>query len=196
MKKIVVTFLTALLLICCGGSESFSLETENDALVIVGKGLMLYYADDSNSANFRLNQMSFDDAEKFCQNLDYAGFSDWRLPTIDELRKVVIGYSDVESGGRCAVSSKCLQKTCVIKGQKNGNDTPCSNSSNEMMQGPGINGCYFDDVWGNYCGKYWSSSLVSAAEGLAFQLDFSVPAIIPSNTTAASNGFARCVRKL
>lgn len=195
MKKIVVSIFALLMLLGCGGGgEEFSLESENDADVVVGAGLMWYYV--SDDGNVRLNQMNYSEAGKFCSNLDYAGHSDWRLPTIDELRKVVIGYSDVESGGRCKVTSKCLQNSCVIKGQKNGNDTPCANPDTEIMTGPGPKGCFFDDVWGSYCGKYWSSSKVQGAQDMAFQLDFSDPAVIATYTAGTSTaGFARCVRK-
>lgn len=197
MKKVFVAFFAAFLFFSCGGGggESFSLETENGDNVVVGKGLMWFYSDGSDPLHL-LNQKAYSDAVKFCGDLDYAGHNDWRLPTIDELRGIVEGYSDLESGGRCKVTSKCLQISCVIKGQKDGNDTPCSNPETEIMQGNGPKGCYFDDVWGDFCGKYWSSSEVLGAVDMSFQLDFSDPAIIAATTSGMSSfGFARCVRK-
>ena len=197
MKKIVFTLFLTCFFIACGGSGSgsFSLETENEHNVITGKGLMWYYSDGSDPLH-PLKQLSYSDSVKFCEDLDYAGHNDWRLPTIDELRGIVEGYSDLESGGRCKVSSKCLQMTCVIKGQKDGNDTPCSNPETETMQGNGPKGCYFDDVWGDFCGKYWSSSAVQGAADMSFQLDFADPAIIAVTTSGMNSfGFARCVRK-
>ena len=194
-KNVFALFLICFLAACGGSGGSFSLETENGDNVVVGKGLMWYYSDGSDPLHL-FNQTAYSEAVKFCDDLDYAGHNDWRLPTIDELRGIVEGYSDIESGGRCKVTSKCLQTSCVIKGQKNGNDTPCSNPDTEIMQGNGPKGCYFDDVWGDFCGKYWSSSAVQGAADMSFQLDFSDPAIIAATTTGMSSfGYARCVRK-
>jgi len=45
-------------------------------------------------------------AKEYCENLDEDGFSDWRLPDIDELRTLVHNHSGTQSGGTCRISEK------------------------------------------------------------------------------------------
>lgn len=45
------------------------------------------------------------DAVKTCENLAYAGYSDWRLPTVDELRSALPAY---ETQGKPLVSEYFL----------------------------------------------------------------------------------------
>lgn len=200
MYKLLLILVSVWILVSCEkeADNVYSLEMIDGSPVVKGSenGLM-WYVDDPENPNTKLNQVTFVDAEKLCETLDYAGFSDWRLPTIDELRSLVIGFEDLESGGRCKVSSSCLTVACLQKGQKNSNDFPCSNfNETELMLGPGPEGCYFDEVWRTYCGKYWSSSkLKGVVDEMVFQLDFSDPAIISTQSSGSLNfGFSRCVR--
>ena len=52
--------------------------------------------------------MNWYDAVKYCKKLDECGYSDWYLPTIDELRALVTGCQHIETGGDCAVTENCL----------------------------------------------------------------------------------------
>lgn len=45
-------------------------------------------------------------AKEYCENLDEDGFSDWRLPYVDELRTLVKNHSGTQSGGTCRISEK------------------------------------------------------------------------------------------
>ena len=58
------------------------------------------------------NKMNWDSAKQYCENLNEGGYTDWRLPNIDELRKTIKNCSDTQSGGFCRVSNSCLSKTC------------------------------------------------------------------------------------
>lgn len=199
MKKLVVALVMFVIAACGGEANVYELKTENEKSVVVGSanGLM-WYMDDPENPNTKLNLLTYSKAGEFCSNLDYAGHSDWRLPTIDELRTVVKGYKDIEPGGRCRVDEDCLFKVCLFQGQKSEDDYPCSNKEEtELLQGPGPGGCFFDDVWREYCGTYWSSSKIEGmVDNNVFALDFSDPAIlsvrVEIDTTSA---FARCVRK-
>ena len=64
------------------------------------------------------------DATKYCQNLEEGGYTDWRLPNIDELRSL-LNCSNTGTGGACKVSNVtgCLsydscwsEDTCGICG--------------------------------------------------------------------------------
>lgn len=48
----------------------------------------LTWQDDSSAKSV---QRSWSEAKKHCQNLHFAGFNDWQLPTLEELR-VIIDY--------------------------------------------------------------------------------------------------------
>ncbi len=199
MKKLILAVF-ALTLVSCGGEENvYEFQMENEKPVVVGSanGLM-WYMDDPENANTKLNLLTYSKAEELCSNLDYAGHTDWRLPTIDELRTVVKGYQDIEPGGRCKVGEDCLRKTCLLEGQKASDDYPCSNKEElELLQGPGPGGCFFDDVWREYCGEYWSASKIEGmVDNNVFALDFSDPAIFSVRIeTDSTSAFARCVRK-
>ncbi|MGI6394303.1 MAG: DUF1566 domain-containing protein [bacterium] len=202
MKKLAFAmFFFVLVGISCesGPSNLYMFEEIDGNPVAVGsKNKLMWYLDDPDNANTKLNMTTYDKAVLKCSELEWAGFSDWRLPTIDELRTLVKGFKDIEPSGRCKVSSECLFMFCLAKDQKNSGDYPCSNyKEEELMKGPGPEGCYFDDIWRTYCGKYWSSSKVSGVvDEMVFQLDFSDPAILPVISNSNHNmGFARCVRK-
>lgn len=198
-KLLVFTLFLVLFSACENGAENvYTFEEVNGKPVVKGSenGLM-WYMDEPENPNTKLNQLTYENAKKQCADLDWAGFTDWRLPTIDELRTLVRGFEDVETGGRCRISSTCLTLACLSYGQENSADYPCSNYKvEELMQGPGPDGCYFDDVWRTYCGKYWSTSKVTGiVDEMVFQLDFADPAIAAvmsgGNTYMA---FGRCVR--
>ncbi len=46
-------------------------------------------------------------AKLYCANLEESGFSDWKLPTIGQLRTLIVNCPDTEIGGRCLVSDDC-----------------------------------------------------------------------------------------
>ena len=50
--------------------------------------------------------MPWETADEYCRNLDEDGFSNWRLPTIDELRTLIQNHSGTETGGTCRISEK------------------------------------------------------------------------------------------
>ncbi|MGI6395190.1 MAG: DUF1566 domain-containing protein [bacterium] len=56
--------------------------------------------------------VSWEDAGKYCENLEEKGHTDWRLPTISELKTLIQSCpaTDIESG--CKVSDSCLTDGC------------------------------------------------------------------------------------
>jgi len=199
MKHFFVLLAVFIVFVSCEkeADNVYSLELIDGSPVVTGSenGLM-WYIDDPENPNTKLNMLTYVKAEELCSNMDYAGFTDWRLPTIYELRTLVAGFEDLEKGGRCKVSSECLAMSCLYQGQDSESDYPCANKDAEILQGPGPEGCYFDEVWRTYCGKYWSSSkLKNYTPESTFQLDFSDPAILSALSGGSTNvGFARCVR--
>lgn len=52
------------------------------------------------------NYMNWNEAVIYCKNLNEGGYSDWRLPNIDELRTVIKNCPKTETDGECKVSEK------------------------------------------------------------------------------------------
>jgi hypothetical protein len=91
----------------------------------------------------------WEEAKSYCDSLSLGGHSDWRLPTIGELRTLIRGCPDVEYGGRCNIDEgDCLDGLC-----RNKFCGGCSNSD-----GPGEGGMYWPVGIEGPCCAYWSSS--------------------------------------
>ena len=59
--------------------------------------------------------MKWERAKQYCEDLKYFGYTDWRLPTIDELRIFETGCQKVKPDGECKASEKnsCLSADCL-----------------------------------------------------------------------------------
>lgn len=90
--------------------------------------------------------VTFTQAENYCKNLKQGGFADWRLPTIDELRTLVVNCPKVESGGACRVSdaANCLSIACYSE-----EDCTCQGENDYAV---------FSKFGYEQHGIYWSSS--------------------------------------
>jgi len=126
------------------------------------------------------HNQSFDVAN--CDSLVYGGYSDWRAPTIDELRSRVVGCPATATGGQCPVTSSCTNAaTCL--------DAGCEGCA--YRQGPDPHGCYLDNhtEWTSCTG---AGPFFSRTDGGAgpYTLDFS------SGRIQLGGGMARyrCVR--
>ena len=116
--------------------------------------------------------MSWKQANQYCENLKEGGSSDWRLPTISELRTLVMKCGSTETGGTCMVTDQCLSE-----GQ----------CKNKVCRGCGskIRHNKFGDR-----GFFWSSS-ISPDNKNAWYIDFTYGSI---HNHSNSDKFVRCVR--
>ncbi len=82
MKKCLLIVLTLCLLAGAGLSEARYIDHGNGTVTDTQTGLMWQQATAPN-------RMAWNDAIAWCNNLSLAGYSDWRLPDIDELRSLI-----------------------------------------------------------------------------------------------------------
>lgn len=92
----------------------------------------------------------WDEAKTHCDDLVWSDYSDWRLPSISELRSLIRGCEDSESDGSCGVDDSCLDSSCW-----SGSCGGCI-----YDDGP-ADGCYWPSTLNGICGMYWSSSEIS-----------------------------------
>ena len=81
----------------------------------------LFWSDRSSS------EMNWNSAKQYCEDLSEGGFTDWRLPNIDELRTLVIDNPGTETGGACLISRKKNKlardnMTRACNGRRDGNN--------------------------------------------------------------------------
>jgi len=89
--------------------------------------------------------LTWDKAKEHCENLTLLGFSDWRMPTLEELRSAIRG--------------------CVVEGQDS--EKGCAKG-----EGP-TNGCYWPAEFSGTCQEYWTSTDVKVANApVPWRVDF------------------------
>ena len=139
--------------------------------------------DDSDACWQRLSPaetMSWADALDYCDNMGLGGL-DWRFPDIDELRGLVDGCDDVETGGACAVTEECLASSCAT--------AECAGCASGG--GEGYAGCYWDQDVEGACYCYWSSSTYDDSSMTAWTVDFSTGSV--AGRDKSDWCYARCV---
>ena len=52
-------------------------------------------------------------ASSFCNSLSVCGYSDWKLPSVDQLRTLFKNCSKTQTGGACRVSNRCMAASCA-----------------------------------------------------------------------------------
>ncbi|HPS30837.1 MAG TPA: DUF1566 domain-containing protein [bacterium] len=123
-------------------------------------------------------EMTWNDALKYCEDLEEDGFSDWRLPTISELRTLIQKYSATATGGACRVTDECL--------------------SSEKCKGHECTG-YFTHHDGRYSklgdvGSFWSSSQLSDKANNVWVVGFSNGYLSSGSIKDWNTKNFRCVR--
>ena len=125
----------------------------------------------------------WDEAKSYCNSLSLGGHSDWRLPSIGELRTLIRGCPATESGGSCNMEEDdCLAWSC--------RDDSCDGCS--RYGGQGSDGMYWPNETEGGCCWYWSSSVVEGTGDDAWGVSFNRGGI--SVTSVGGVSPFRCVR--
>ena len=127
--------------------------------------------------------LSWNEPSEYCDDLSWGGHSDWRLPTLSELRSLIRGCPDMETGGACNASDSCLEMEC--------NDESCDGCSN--LEGPHIGGCYWDPALNGSCNQVFvSSSFLPGNDSYIWSISFASGVI--SHNDWSWERSVRCVR--
>ncbi len=135
-----------------------------------------------------LTQGNWQSAIAYCEALEHAGYTDWRLPSLSELRSLIRGCPDTVTGGACNATDECLGETP----EENCLNHPCAVPDCDMGGGP-ANGCYRDAALVGECDYHWSSSESATYSDSAWYVDF-FGAIISPTEKGWTELYARCVR--
>ncbi len=128
-------------------------------------------------------RMPLDVAATYCEE-NQAGLPGlgWHVPSIDELRTLIVGCPASESGGACGVTEECLDLT----GCWSADCWSCA-----IGEGP-ADGCYRDADLAGDCGATWSIDPVGDQGGRAWFVNFQKGGVHHDLVTNAS--IVRCVR--
>ena len=134
-------------------------------------------------------EMDWVTATAYCEELDLAGHTDWRLPNLIELRSLIGGCESTNPtfvrgyGLYCSPSDHDL-KSGAWKSQCMRGCTP--------DEGP-KDGCYWRDEMKGSCGSFWSSSTIGGSwVGHVGIIRFQIGAIV--HLADSTKALARCVR--
>jgi hypothetical protein len=133
--------------------------------------------------------MGWDDASAYCESLEQAGQSDWRLPTIDELRSLIVGCDRTVTGGACEVSESCLDASCSPS-EDDGSGYFCSC---EGMQGP-ADGCFHAEGYSAPCDCYASASAVAGGPAGDYHWEVCFDRGYVTSSPSTTQQQVRCVR--
>lgn len=124
-------------------------------------------------------ELTWDDAVAYCDDLELGGDDLWRLPNIGELRTLIRGCPATETGGSCQLAADCLSEECE--------SLDCDGCWEE--EGP-AGGCFAPSELDRVCGSFWSTSQLEGY-GLMGYVDFG-EAMVTFGSTQTPR-YARCL---
>jgi hypothetical protein len=142
----------------------------------------------------RSGKMKWSAAKSYCSNLTEGGYSDWRLPNIDELRTLLIAD---RVSNRCQLSERnnCLSLECWSCSTCTQAGTEDPNDKHKYCSIGGWGSDYSDGRYsrlGDGAIILWSSSGVSGEKYYKWYVDFEC-GVVASNHTG-NDHYVRCVR--
>ena len=138
---------------------------------------------------------SLPEAQKACSNCRVGEFNDWRLPTIDEMRSLILGCPATGPTGACPVHAlaNCIDETCW-------NDTCFCDTNQGPVEKPGdpSRKCYMDASFEWYCNLFWTGTQVKAKvkdDKRSWYVTFYDAGInVPPSMAQVQSAAMRCVR--
>ena len=130
-----------------------------------------------------LQYLDWGNAKAYCEDLDEGGYTDWRLPNIDEMRTVVRNCSQMIPGGECPVSE--------LNGNASGAGNYDSDESRLACSCAGSDDTGTESIIGNRHKVLWTSTTVSDMPVYVWTLDSNLSL---SPEAKESKAFMHCVR--
>lgn len=106
--------------------------------------------------------MTWAESMTYCTDLRLGGHTDWRLPTISELRSLIRRYS--HGVADCGVTDDCLAWTCRSEACNSGPTKECGTAAEGC--------CWPSDILGACATHYWSSSTYADYSAYAWGVPF------------------------
>jgi hypothetical protein len=137
-----------------------------------------------------------DEAKKACADSRTGGFNTWRLPTIDELRSLILQCPATVPAGTCPVHAlaNCIDESC-----RNDSCNGCATNQGpvEKPDDPSRK-CYLDGSFEWYCNLFWSETQVKAkvaGDKRSWYVTFYDAGInVPPSMAQIQSWALRCVR--
>jgi len=127
-------------------------------------------------------------ARERCEGLDDGGETDWRLPTVDELRGLIRGCDATAPGGACGITDGSAAAD---------RDDSCDGCG--FRCGPGADGLYLDpalDDHDSYSRAYWTDSIdASWKTPTAWTINFEYGRVSEAPVDDVWLKSVRCVRR-
>jgi len=140
-----------------------------------------------NDTRYDGNKGMFMWIEDYCKDLVLGGHSDWRTPTIGELRSLIRGCPGTATKGGCKISDGCLSRD---KACRTGDCVGCG------VDGGPAGGCYWPKGMKGDCTppekSFYTSSRV-AGNSWVWVVQFHTGRV--GDTLGITTGSVRCVRK-
>ena len=134
----------------------------------------------------RSEEILWDDAVSYCENLDEGGHSDWRLPNISELRTLILNCPASITGGICPVTESCISFVSCFS-EECGCYTEPADGNNPNRYSKIDNTGYMINM------NFWSSSVIPDLEDYSrWCINFQTAYINSCDARVKSN--VRCVR--
>jgi len=103
MMKILILLILVVVFSACVSSKNIEIEEKASTIAPVIK------SSTGNWSEKAPKELTWTEAAQYCANLKEGGYSEWRLPTISELRSLIESCSQTE---KCNVTDKCKSRDC------------------------------------------------------------------------------------
>ena len=147
MKKICFTLM---LLLCCGSTFAFD-PVAGDITIGFSRDNRLEVVKDDiyklmwQDGNLLPSRIYHDEAVHYCENLNFAGFDDWRLPTVNELLSITDDTRFKTAINLAFKNAELYSNSCWSSTKKAGNpsDVWCVSFNDGMELQCGVSNKFF-----------------------------------------------------
>lgn len=149
------------------------------------------------------------DIKRYCNGLKlgYNGgslFEDWRAPTVDEVRTLIVGCGKTSLDGVCTIKHDCCRESCLGVDPSQVADCKCGQNGGPVEfpdDDPNDDfetWCYLDDTFEPWCNLYYSLTYVpkgaASYDRLIYVAFFNGKVGTVDPISPNGQGYVKCVR--